>query len=334
MIVRLMSSIAIAAALVSSRGEAGAAPMGGVPSTAAQGRVLAGTFRNGAGERRYLLYVPRSPRREERVPLVVVLHGCTQDANDIMRGTRFNAAAERRRLFVLYPEQPVSAHPNKCWNWYDSTHHSRDAGEPSLIAELTRSIVSEYALDSTRVYLAGISAGAAMASLVAAAYPDIYAALALHSGVAYAAATTAAMALHVMQRGVADALVSAHAARDAMGARARAVPALVIHGAADAVVTPLNGEQAAEQWAETNRIALGAAGRRVEQDEMPEKGRQRPYRRVRHVTEDGRELVSAVFVHGLGHAWSGGSSAGTYTDARGPRATDQIVEFLLAQRSP
>src|SRR5690349_16333449 len=145
------------------------------------GRWIDGAFSNSAGTRNYKLYVPGSYDPKKRHMLVVLLHGCTQDPDDIARGTRIAEHAEREGFLALLPEQPASANPKKCWNWYDPAHQARDAGEPSLIDGMTATVMHDYAVDPARVHLAGISAGAGMASLVAVAYPERWASLALHS---------------------------------------------------------------------------------------------------------------------------------------------------------
>ncbi|MGH7720347.1 MAG: extracellular catalytic domain type 1 short-chain-length polyhydroxyalkanoate depolymerase [Gemmatimonadaceae bacterium] len=296
-----------------------------------------GTFTNATGSRRYRLYVPEGNAPTGGRMLVVLLHGCTQDAGDFARGTRVARHADRDGFLALLPEQPVTAHPKKCWNWYEPAHQARDAGEPSLIADLTRHIAREYGADSARVHLAGISAGAAMASLVAVAYPELYASLALHSGLPWRAATGVASALGAMGKGVPDADALGSAAFEAMPDGARAIPALVIHGAKDAVASPLNSRQSARQWAVTNARALGApppaasgpAGRETS-------GETAGYRWTRtcHLSAVDRCVVEELVVHELGHAWSGGSREGTYTDERGPEAMSEIVRFFRENPMP
>jgi poly(hydroxyalkanoate) depolymerase family esterase len=256
---------------------------------------------------------------------VVLLHGCTQDASDLARGTRIADHVEREQVIALLPEQPDSANPKKCWNWYDPAHQARGAGEPAIIADLTDHVMREYAVDPARVHLAGVSAGAAMASLVAVAYPERYASIALHSGLAWRPATNVMAALSAMAKGVADADASGAAAYAAMGDRARVVPALVIHGGRDAVVNPANGRQTARQWAATNARALGAALAAAET-----RGETGGYAWTRtcHAPAGGTCVVEAWLVPELGHAWSGGSRTGTFTDEHGPDATTEMLRFF------
>ena len=296
------------------------------------GRFVTGTFTAAAGSRPWRLWVPSGYDAARPAPLVVLLHGCTQDAADIARGTRVTALADSLRVLVLLPEQPEGSHPRKCWNWYEPAHQARDGGEPSLIAGMTRQVMGEWAVDPARVHLAGISAGAAMASLVAVGYPELYASLALHSGLAWKPATTVGEGLQAMANGVADADAQGAAAFAAMGARARPIPVLVAHGAADAVVKPVNGRQAARQWAVTASRAAGATliEPRVERGSAGGLA----YTRTCHLTFAGRCLVEEWMVEGLGHAWSGGSRDGTFTDERGPELMREMLRFFSEHPMP
>ncbi len=296
------------------------------------GEVVRGSFANAAGARDYELHLPGGSAPSSGRPLLVMLHGCTQDAGDIARGTRLQDVAGSFGWMVLYPEQPEGANPRKCWNWYEPSHQRRDAGEPSIIAGMTAEIVARYGGDPHRVYLAGISAGAAMASLVAAAYPEQYAALALHSGLVHSAAANVMEALGAMQRGVPSPEPHAVAAFEAMGSRARPIPTLVIHGEGDAVVAPLNGAQAARQWFLTSALSRGqaldttsGATNRSEEDVGGYLVRRSTYR-----AKDGAPLSYLVMIGKLGHAWSGGSADGTFTDPAGPDASRMVVDFFAS----
>ena len=318
---------------------AGVAPVtsaGVAPVTASavpnDDRIVAGVFRNEAGERRYKLFIPDGAGPPGGRPLVVMLHGCTQDADDIARGSRMNGAAKARGWMVLYPEQPATHHIKKCWHWYDPRHQHRGAGEPSLVAGMTRQISLQYGADTSRVFLAGVSAGAAMASLVAAAYPEVYSALALHSGLVHSASATVIDALGVMQKGVPSPEPHAVAAFAEMGARARVVPTLVIHGERDAVLAPINGAQAAKQWFLTNALVMGQPLDTTSGATNATLGEEGGYhlRTSTYRANDGTPLSTLVMVKELGHAWSGGSSAGTFADERGPDATRRVFEFFAA----
>lgn len=281
------------------------------------------------GERRYRLFVPARAGAEGPAPLFVVLHGCTQDAGDIARGTRFNQHAERGGFLVLYPEQPATANPQKCWNWFLPEHQARGRGEPGLIADLARGVIAVHPVDPSRVYLAGISAGGAMAVLTAVAYPDLFAAVAVHSGIAYRAARTLAEALAAMEGRGPRAPDLAREARTAMGAHARAVPAFVMHGAADSRVHPANAAALAEQF--TVLAALCGTELAPAVTETAAVGGRTAERTV-WTSRDGPPVVERWIVDGLAHAWSGGSAEGTWTDPAGPDATAGMVRFLLSQR--
>jgi poly(hydroxyalkanoate) depolymerase family esterase len=327
----VVEALIVAASIAGSAAGPAAPVRAAGPEPAAVGRWVESTYAGAAGSRRYKLYVPGSYDPARRHMLVVLLHGCTQDADDLARGTRVAEHAEREGFLALLPEQPVSANPKKCWNWYDPAHQRRDAGEPALVAGITERVMTDYAVDPARVHLAGISAGAAMASLVAVAYPERYASLALHSGLAWRPATDVTGALGAMMKGAADPDALGAQALEAMGARARAVPALIIHGGRDAVVDPANGRQGARQWAVTDARALGVAS--LATVESAGQGGGYSWTRTCYsgVT---RCLVEELVVHELGHAWSGGSREGTFTDERGPDATGEMVRFFREHPMP
>ncbi len=302
------------------------------PERSSGGTLIERTVGTGADARRYLVYRPAARDEAERLPLVVMLHGCTQDALDFSAGSRMNSVAEERRAIIVYPEQPASAHPQKCWNWYDPAHQRRDAGEPASIAQVTRDAVREFRADSTRIYIAGISAGAAMAVLTAVSYPDLFAAVASHSGVEYRAATSIPQALSVMQQGGPPPSAQADSARAAMGGRGHLMPIIILHGSADAVVRPVNSQQLYEQWRQMQRATEGSGAREAREEE--ERGEANGYAYTRWRVRDGtgRLLVERWLVEGLGHKWSGGSEAGSYADPRGPDASRELLRFLLEHR--
>jgi poly(hydroxyalkanoate) depolymerase family esterase len=275
-----------------------------------------------AGARRYRLFIPAQLPAGPR-PLVVMLHGCTQDPDDFARGTRFNTLAAEAGVLVAWPEQTSAQQAQKCWSWFDPAHQAATGGEPAIIAGITREVVAAQRVDPRRVYLAGVSAGAAMAVNTAAAFPDLYAAVASHSGIPYRAAAGVGAALAVMHGGSSDPAILAYALHDALGSRQ--LPLLAIHGAADPVVSALNSRQLAGQWAGV----LGLAAGPVEHDSAGG----RAFERTRW-SVDGRARVELVLVEGLRHAWSGGSAEGTYTDPLGPDASRLVLDFLLAQRRP
>jgi poly(hydroxyalkanoate) depolymerase family esterase len=309
-------------------------------ASSAAGRFVDGVFTSDAGSRRWRLWVPAGYDGRTRLPLVVLLHGCTQDPDDIARGTRVTEQADKLNLLVLLPEQPASANPKKCWNWYDAAHQHRDAGEPSLIAGTTRQTLGGWSVDSQRVYVAGVSAGAAMASVMAIAYPDVYAAAGLHSGIPYRAAANVMEGVAAMSRGASDPTALGTTAIADMGPRARAIPVIIVQGAADPVVKPVNAEHTRDMWLAMNDLSLGADARKAApagpmSEQRYESGGLRViescYRS--RAGKTGCDVIT-LFIDGLGHAWSGGSRAGTFTDERGPDATEAILRFLLEQRMP
>jgi len=285
----------------------------------------AGTFEwhthtSEAGTRRYKLFVPASVDGHRPAPLVVMLHGCTQDPDDFARGTRFNQLAAERGVIVAWPEQTGTHHPQKCWSWYDPANQASGRGEPALVAGITREVMAAHAVDPRRVYVAGVSAGAAMAVITAAAYPDLYAAVGSHSGIPYRAAADVPHAIAVMHNGSPDPAILAYALQDALG---RARPALVaLHGGADAVVTATNSRQLAAQWAGVLGLSASPAERTTEGGLAVE--------RTRWKAADGSTAIELAIVDGVAHAWSGGSAEGTYTDPRGPDAARLMIDFLLA----
>jgi len=274
------------------------------------------------GPRRFKLYVPSRYDKSRPAPLLVVLHGCTQDPDDIARGTRFNAIAEKKGMLVVYPEQPQKANGLKCWNWFDAAHQRRDQGEPALIAEITHRVIAEYSVDARRVYVVGLSAGAAMALTVAYAFPEMFAAAGIHSGIAYGAATSVADAVKAMGAGAVDPASLPAAVVKGMGSR-RNFPAIVFQGSADKSVKVVNVSQVVSQLSES--YAPGGLKQLSETPGSSEGG----YHFTKTVYGNARPLIEVWIVDELGHAWSGGSSDGTYTDPKGPDASREMIRFLL-----
>jgi poly(hydroxyalkanoate) depolymerase family esterase len=304
----------------SEPGEAPAGPAGGTWERLEHGR------------RAVFVYTPPDLDRGVAAPLVVALHGCTQSAATFAAGSLWNRAADRHGFVVAYPEQRREDNPQCCWNWFTSGHQARGAGEPAFIAGATRTLVAgggHGAIDPERVFVVGMSAGGAMAAVMAATYPDVFAAVAIHSGLAYGCARSLPAATSAMTRGAPDPDAQGRAALAAMGAHARPVPALVVHGSADAIVCPVNGEHAARQWLVTNALAAGVdAGRPAATVREPAAPGGRAATRRTWADPDGRVLVEHLEVDGLGHAWSGGAPGGSYTDARGPSAAEEIWAFF------
>ncbi len=288
------------------------------------GRFVARDIDTPIGPRRYKLFIPSSYDGKSAMPLVVVLHGCTQDPDNVARGTRFNEVAERSKVLVAYPEQPAAANGLKCWNWFDAAHQKRDQGEPALIASITRQVMSDMKVDSHRVYIVGLSAGAAMALTVAYAYPEMFAATGLHSGIAYGVATSTAEAIRRMGAGAADPVDLGAIVVKGIGSN-HPIPTIVFQGKSDKTVNAANADNIVAQLKTGFDPSLLAA-----HDEKSDTTAQGYHftRRVFGLPS----LIEEWSVDELGHAWSGGSKDGTYTDERGPDATREIMRFLLEHK--
>lgn len=278
-------------------------------------RFIEASYANAAGQRRYKLYIP-SGYRGEPVPLVVMLHGCTQSPDDFAAGTRMNEVAEDEVCLVAYPAQSSSANAQGCWNWFQAKDQLRDSGEPSLIAGIVRQIAADYAVDPARIYIAGLSAGGAAAANMAGLYPDLFAAVGIHSGLACGAAADLPSALTAMKQG-----------SSGRSGKGPGVPVIVFHGDRDQVVNPVNADHvmrgsgapaAASDLGSTAGVSAG--GRR--------------YSVAQHRDPKGQVFAENWTIHGGGHAWSGGDAAGSYTDPSGPNASREMMRFFLGQRLP
>ena len=279
------------------------------------GQFIAGSYAHPQGTRPYKLYIPGGYVAGQALPLVVMLHGCTQNPDDFAAGTRMNTVAEERQCFVLYPAQTRSANQSRCWNWFKRAHQRRDKGEPAIVAGMTRELVKRYGIDERKVYVAGLSAGGAMAAVMGAAYPDVYAAIGIHSGLPVGSAHDVQSAFAAM-RGAPSA--------PACGAARRIVPAIVFHGDRDATVHPSNGAQVASQCVHANDGSIDVV---VQRGQAPGG---HAYTCSVHKDAAGRTVLEHWEVHGAGHAWCGGSAAGSYTDPNGPDAAREMMRFFLS----
>ena len=268
----------------------------------------------------YRLYIPSAPALDANdarpMPLVVLLHGCKQDALDFSNGTAMNALAEEHQVMVLYPEQITSANAMRCWNWFEPAHQKVARGEPGMIAALTQQTVQQHGGDPQRVYIAGLSAGGAMAAVVSGLYPDIFAAVGVHSGLASGAAQDMVSAFAAMRSG-------------AKGRTAPVIPTIVFHGTADKTVHPDNGDHITD----AALTALKASGLELvkTQNARGNKGEEKTGRVV-YSTADGKPYIENWRIDNGAHAWSGGDAAGSYTDPDGPSASAAMLAFFLQHR--
>ncbi len=304
---------------------------------AGPGEFVTRSFTNQAGTRTYKLYVPASyaAHAGERVPLVVMLHGCTQSPDDFAAGTRMNELAEQRGFLVVYPGQAPNANQSRCWNWFKAEDQARDVGEPSLIAGITREVIAAYCVDPRRVFVAGLSAGAAMAVILGQTYPELFAAVGAHSGLPYGAAHDMPSAFAAMHgappiAGMSDLPGMAKPARRATPFQS--VPTIVFHGDQDRTVNARNGAEIVEQA--TGATPAGgpdqSGGLRKSVQQAAAGGRS--YERTVFADSASRPVVEQWVLHGAGHAWSGGSASGSFTDASGPDASAEMVRFFYAQQ--
>lgn len=277
------------------------------------------------GGREFRVYAPDGDVAGK--PLVVILHGCTQTADDVADASRMDAVADEKGFVVVYPEQSTASGLNRCWEWWDSANQKRAAGEPKEIADGVATIVAARRLDGERVYVAGISAGGAMSVVLGATYPDRFAAIGVLAGVEYGAATALSGVFAATNGGGPDPDQQGERAHAAMGSFARVVPALVIHGSADGVVAPINGEQVAKQWLKTNTLILGEGAIAAPTTNEGEAGY--AFTRTVHASKDrGGSVVEHILVKGLAHAWPGGKEGGSYADAKGPDASRTLWAFF------
>ena len=280
---------------------------------------LKASLRNHAGVRSYQLFIPSTYDKinNPACPLIVMLHGCKQNPDDFAVGTQMNEIAEEHGFLVVYPAQAQAKNMSNCWNWFNESDQQRDMGEPSIIADITRRVMDEYNVDRSRVYVAGLSAGGAMAAILGSSYPDLFAAVGVHSGLAVGAAHDVATAFGAMQNGAPT------ATKYRPSNAPFAPPIIVFHGDADRTVHPKNAEQVLSQFlgqdaADAKPLSdLAANGMRYSQTE---------YRDA-----SGRVIAEKWLLHDACHAWSGGSVKGSYTSANGPNASREMVRFFLAR---
>jgi poly(hydroxyalkanoate) depolymerase family esterase len=286
----------------------------------AAGELTSGTHTHADQTRRYKLYVPAASANKA-LPLVIMLHGCSQSADDFATGNGMNQRARDEGFFALFPQQSPRANSTGCWNWFLPEHQQRGSGEPALLASLTLAVVQQYGIDPRRVFIAGLSAGGVMATLTAQAYPELFAAIGVHSGVPIGSVSNMDEAMRVMNHGNAN----TNPAADPLPHHRARKPIIVFHGDQDDMVHRSNGEQLVHE-------VLGNTRHQVQVEPgISDNGR----RYSRHIYSDPHHKVLAEYwlVHGSGHAWSGGSPTGSYTDRHGPDATGEMLRFFFDQVS-
>jgi len=282
------------------------------------GRFITESYANHAGARPYKLYIP-TIYAGQPLPLVVMLHGCTQTPDDFAIGTRMNVLAEEHQYLVLYPEQTHAANQSRCWNWFKRGDQRRDQGEPAVLAGMTREVMNRYRIDPRKVYVAGLSAGGAMAAVMGTAYPELYAAVGVHSGLACGSAHDLPSALAAM-RGIPASMAGRNSDSAPL---APATPTIVFHGDRDKTVHPRNGEQLVSQSVEHHGASSADAS--TERGQVPGG---HAYTRTVHRDSTRRVVLEHWLVHGAGHAWFGGSPRGSHVDPKGPDAAREMIRFF------
>ncbi len=301
-----VGQLGAAAAAIAPLPQGGGAPQPPPPGA----QFLARQFASTEGRRDYKLYIPSSYHGQP-MPLVVMLHGCTQSPDDFAAGTRMNELAEANGFLVAYPGQSRAANPQKCWNWFKPEDQQRGQGEPAILAGITREVIGEFAVQPGHVYIAGLSAGGAAAAVMGTAYPDLYAAVGIHSGLACGAATDMGSAMMAMRRGAPN-----------LAATSAVIPTIVFHGDSDNTVNAVNADQIIKRLS-------------TDLDIQTEQGKSTSgvgYTR-RIYTKRQHALLEQWTIHGGGHAWSGGSSAGSFTEPRGPDASSEMLRFFLGHET-
>ncbi len=293
----------------------------------AAGRFISGVYTNAAGTRHYKLYVPGGYAGQP-LPLIGMLHGCTQSVEELAASTRMNLLAEEHTFVVFYPQQSTHANRTTCWNWWRSSDQQRGVGEPSLIAGITRQIMTQYEVDPRRVYLAGISAGGALATIMGATYPDLYAAIGVHSGVPYGAAHSLISAMLAMRGGRSGRPLPATRRATPTAGPGRIVPLILFQGDQDRLVHPANAGFVIQQWLAAYKALSGGGPVNVTAQRGQVPGG-RAYTQAQYSAADHHTLLEQWTIHGAEHAWAGGSAHDKWSDPHGPNASAEMVRFFL-----
>ena len=309
-----------------------------LPNTVNAGKWVTGNASNSSGSRNYALWVPAGYDKRKATPLVMMLHGCMQTPQDLAAISGMNSVADKSNFLVVYPEQTKEANPLRCWNWFDTIHQQRGSGEPSLLSAIVQHVGSTHNVDSKRVYVAGISAGAAMAVVLAATYPDLFSGVGVMAGLAFKSATTLESGLAAMKQGGPDPWQLGLLAFEAMasnrgGKVIQHMPVIVFHGDADPYLSLVNADQVIAQWAKTNDYlddgkdngSVKSEPARTIEGSVPA-----GHSYIRYVYGDrsGQLLLEKWIVKGLGHAWSGSPTALPFADPKGPNASEEMWRFF------
>lgn len=313
------------------------------PKTTKTGDWLGGSATGAAGTRNYRLWVPSGYDKRKAVPLVMMLHGCMQKPEELAAVSGMNSVADKNNFLVVYPEQSNEANPLRCWNWFDTKHQERDLGEPSLLAAIVADVRSKQNIDGQRIYVAGISAGAAMAVVMGATYPDLFSGVGVMAGLAFKAGTTVDTGLAAMKQGGPEPKQLGLLAFKSMGnqpdvSTIRRMPVIVFHGDADPYLRSLNADQVIAQWATTNDYLDDGKDNytvKPEPSKTIEGAIPSGYSFTRSVYNDrrGALLMEKWIVKGLGHAWSGSPAAAPFADPKGPNASAEMWRFFTEATS-
>ena len=302
------------------------------------GSWVTATAKTSTGSLDYKVWVPADYRKTKPAPLVLMLHGCLQGPEDLAALSQMNSLADKETFLVVYPQQTAAANALRCWNWFDPKHQDRGAGEPSLIAAAINDVRASYRVREQQIYVVGISAGGAMAVLMAAAYPEIFAAVGVIAAPEYKAASTVQGGLAAMKNGGPDPTQQGLAAYQAMqksGARKKKrIPLMDIQGTKDPYVNPINSDQLVAQWVQTNDLLDdGKDNDSITKSPVTAEGavpNGYSYTKYSYRDRKGHVVVEKLVVNGLGHAWSGSTTANQFADAKGPDATMEIWRFFRA----
>ena len=313
--------------------ESKATPPQAATLPSASGQFLDKRFAGQAGTRSYKLYIPSGYSATPLPPahsLMVMLHGCTQNPDDFATGTRANRWAESKQCLVAYPEQIRRANSHRCWNWFRPLDQQAGRGEPAIIAGIVRQVIDEYRIDARRVYIAGLSAGGAMAAIMAREYPELFAAAGIHSGLPAGAAHDVSSAFAVMKTGQANFASAAGATQ----VPRRVMPIIVWHGDADQTVNPANSDRLVQNAVETRVLLNPESPLQMSKHTIDAAGNDRAFDRRRYCASGGVSMIEQWVIRGAGHAWSGGDAAGSFADARGPDATAAMLDFFAQHAAP